>query len=228
MKNQDRQFKNDIYEQISRIGKAIAAPKRIEILDLLCQGPCSVELLATRTEITVANASKHLQVLRIARLVESKKSGLFDEYRIANSNVSLFLHSYRSIADARIVEIKDIMHSFLEERDALEAIGAQELLRRVKDDEAILIDVRPEEEFLAGHIPGALSIPLGKLKTRLKELPTGREVIAYCRGPYCVMALDAVAYLKRKGWSAHRLDLGVLDFVAMGKRLESSASEARQ
>src|SRR3989338_2255593 len=118
MKKQDRQFKNEIYDQIARIGKAIAAPKRIEILDLLCQGPCSVELLANKTEITVANASKHLQVLRVARLVESRKVGLFVEYRIANSEVSLFLHAYRSIADARIAEIKSIMHTFLEERDA--------------------------------------------------------------------------------------------------------------
>jgi rhodanese-related sulfurtransferase len=228
MKTQDRQFKNDIYEQIARIGKAIAAPKRVEILDLLCQGPCSVELLAKRTEITVANASKHLQVLKIARLVESRKVGLFVEYRIANSEVSLFLHAYRSIADARIAEIKSIVHSFLEERDALEPVGAQELLQRIKDGEAILIDVRPAEEFRSGHIPGALSVPLGKLKGYLKNLPKGREVVAYCRGPYCIMALDAVAYLKKKGYSAHRLDLGVLDFVAMGKRIESSVSEARQ
>lgn len=228
MKTQDRKFKNEIYEQIARIGKAIAASKRIEILDLLCQGPCSVELIATKTEITIANASKHLQVLRIARLVESKKIGLFVEYRLANSDVSMFLHSYRNIAETRITEIKSIIHSFLEERDSIDQVGPQELLRRIKDGESILIDVRPEEEFKAGHIPGALSVPLCNLKGYIKNLPKGREVIAYCRGSYCIMALNAVALLKKKGYKAHRLDLGVLDFVAMGKRIESATSELRQ
>jgi rhodanese-related sulfurtransferase len=228
MQKDARQFKDDIYEQIARIGKAVSAAKRIEILDFLCQGPCSVELLANRVDVTVANASKHLQVLRAARLVEAKKIGLHVEYRIADAGVSRFFHSFRSVAEARIAEIGKLMHSFLEERDALEEVDAKELLRRVKSGEAVLIDVRPEEEFQAGHLPGAISLPLSRLKERLKDLPKRREIIAYCRGPYCVMAIDAVTYLKKRGYSAHHLDTGVLDWQVSGKKIGSAQMEAKQ
>ena len=185
-------------------------------------------MLATRVDVTVANASKHLQVLRTARLVEARKIGLHVEYRIADSDVSRFVHSYRSVAEARIAEIGQLMHSFLEERDALEEVDAQELLRRVKNGETILIDVRPAEEFRAGHIPGAISVPISELKARLKDLPKRTEIAAYCRGPYCVMAIDAVAYLKKQGYSAHRLDIGVLDWQVSGKKIELGSIEAKQ
>lgn len=228
MNKETRRFKDNIYEQIARIGKAVSAPKRIEILDLLCQAPCSVELLADRLDLTVANASKHLQTLRAARLVDARKIGLYVEYRIADPDVARFVHAYRTVAEARIAEIGQLVHSFLEERDALEEVDAQELLERVKNGDTILIDVRPEEEFKAGHIPGAISVPISELKTRLKEFSKRREIAAYCRGPYCVMAIDAVAYLRKQGFSAHRLDIGVLDWQVSGNRVESNAVEAKR
>ncbi len=228
MKKDARQFKDSIYEHFARVGKAVSAPKRIEILDLLCQGPCSVELLAGRVDISIANASKHLQVLRSAHLIESRKIGLHVEYRIADTEVSTFFHSFKSVAESRIAEIGRLLHSFLEERDALEEIDAKEIFRRVKSGEAVLIDVRPEEEFRAGHLPGAISMPLPQLKKRLKDLPKRREIIAYCRGPYCVMAIDAVSYLKKNGYSAHRLDAGVLDWQVSGNAIETDSTGAKQ
>lgn len=219
MKIDAREFKDNIYGHFARIGKAISAPKRIEILDLLCQGPCSVEVLAGRVDISTANASKHLQVLRSARLIEARKIGLHVEYRLADTDVSSFFHAFKGVAEARIAEIGKLLHLFLQERNALEKIDASEVFRRVKSGEAVLIDVRPEEEFRAGHLPGAISMPLPELKGRLKDLPKRCEVIAYCRGPYCVMAIEAVSYLKKRGYAAHRLDSGVLDWQASGRKI---------
>jgi len=215
-----RRFKDAIYEQFARLGKAISAPKRLELLDLLCQGPRTVEALAEQAAISVANASQHLQVLRAARLVDAEKKGLYVEYRLADDEVGGFFLALRGLAEARLAEVERVTEDYLESRGAMEAVEGEELLRRVKSGEVTVLDVRPPEEFHAGHIPGALSIPLGELKARLKELPKGRDVVAYCRGPYCVMAIEAVELLRTKGFKAHRMEQGVVDWRARGWRVE--------
>jgi rhodanese-related sulfurtransferase len=215
-----RRFKDSIYEQFARLGKALAAPKRLELLDLLCQGPRSVEALAEQAAISVANASQHLQVLRRARLVDAEKKGLYVEYRLADDEVCRFFFALRGLAEARLAEVDRVTREYFEERGGLEAVEGDELLRRVKSGEVTVLDVRPAVEYRAGHIPGALSIPVGELKARLKELPKDREIVAYCRGPYCVMAVEAVELLRKKGFEAHRMEQGVVDWRARGWRVE--------
>ena len=221
-----RRFKDSIYEQFARLGKAISAPKRLELLDLLCQGPRTVEALAEQAGISVANASQHLQVLRAARLVETEKKGLYVEYRVADDEVCTFFFALRGLAESRLAEVEQVAREYFEERGAMEAVESEELLRRVRSGEVTVLDVRPPEEYRAGHIPGALSIPVGELKARLEELPKDREVVAYCRGPYCVMAVEAVELLRKKGWKAHRLEQGVVDWRARGWRVETEREGA--
>lgn len=216
----NRRFKDDIYEQFARLGKATSAPKRLELLDLLCQGPRTVEVLAELAAISVANASQHLQVLRGARLVEAEKKGLYVEYRLGSEEVCTFFFALRKLAEARLAEVDQVTRAYFEQRSTMEAVESGELMRRVKSGEVTVLDVRPAEEFRAGHIPGALSIPIGELKARLKELSKDREVVAYCRGPYCVMAVEAVEVLRKKGFTAHRMEQGVVDWRARGWRVE--------
>lgn len=224
MATANRRFKEVMYEQLARIGKAVSAPKRLELLDLLCQGPRTVEALAEQAALSVANASRHLQVLRAARLVDAERKGLFVEYRLADDVVWRFFLELRGLAEARLAEIEQAARGYLEERGAMEAVAADELLRRVKAGEVTVVDVRPAEEYRAGHIPGAISIPLAELKGRLKEVPSDRDVVAYCRGPYCVMAVDAVELLRKKGFNAHRMEQGVTDWRARGWRIDSEAA----
>ena len=226
MPGSTRQFKNDVYEQLARVGKAVSAPKRLELLDLLCQGPRTVESLADQTAISVANASQHLQVLRAARLVTAAKKGLYVEYRPADEEVCRFFVALRQLATSRLAEIERVTRAFMEQRGVLEEVRGEELIRRVRTGEATILDVRPVEEYQAGHIPGALSIPLADLKTRLRDVPKDREVVAYCRGPYCVMAVDAVTLLRERGFTAHRLEQGVADWRARGWRIATSLEQA--
>lgn len=228
MAKSTRRFKDGVYEQLSRVGKAISAPKRLELLDLLCQGPRTVESLAGQAAISVANASRHLQVLRAARLVTADKHGLYVEYRLADDEVGRFFVTLRQLATSRLAEIDLVTRKFMERRGALESVHGDELLRRVRNGEVTILDVRPAEEYRAGHIPGALSIPVTDLETRLQDLPKDREVIAYCRGPYCVMAADAVILLRRHGFMAHRLELGVADWRARHWRVATGPGPAHQ
>jgi rhodanese-related sulfurtransferase len=221
-----RRFKDAIYEQFSRVGKAVSAPKRLELLDLLCQGPRTVEVLADQVAISVANASQHLQVLRVARLVETEKKGLYVEYRLADDRVCRFLGALRELAESRLAEVEQVTRQYLEERGAMEGVNGDELLRRVRNGEVTILDVRPPEEFRAGHIPGALSVPLPELKKRLAELRKDRDVVAYCRGPYCVMAIEAVALLRKKGFRAYRMEQGVVEWRARGGRVETNMERA--
>ena len=220
-----RRFKDAIYEQFARLGKAIAAPKRIELLDLLCQSPRTVEALAAQASISVANASQHLQVLRAARLVEAEKKGLYVEYRLADQEVCRFFLALRGLAEARLSEVDQVTRQYFEQRTAMEAVAGDELLRRVKSGQVTVLDVRPVEEYRAGHIPNALSIPVAELKARLKELAKDREVVAYCRGPYCVMAVEAVELLRKKGFKAHRMEQGIVEWRARGWRIENGGAE---
>ncbi|MBK6686109.1 MAG: metalloregulator ArsR/SmtB family transcription factor [Deltaproteobacteria bacterium] len=217
-----RRFKDAIYEQLARIGKAASAPKRLELLDLLAQGPRTVEALAEQAAISVANTSQHLQVLRAARLVESEKRGLHVEYRLADPAVGQFYLQLRQLAEGRLLEVDRLTHDYFQAKGVLEPVAAEELARRVTAGEVTVLDVRPEPEYRAGHLPGALSIPVDELKARLKELPKDRAIVAYCRGPYCVMAVEAVELLKKKGFVAHRMEQGVLEWRAQGGRLEGA------
>lgn len=222
MPKTQRQFKDEVYEQIARISKAAAAPKRLELLDLLSQGPRTVEVLADMAAITVGNASQHLKILRTARLVEAQKQGLYVEYRLADEEVANFFVALRTLAQSRLAEVERITREYLDRRSALEAVEGDELVRRVRSGEVTVLDVRPSEEYEAGHIPGARSIPVGELAARLKEIPKDREVVAYCRGPYCVMAVEAVELLRGKGYRAHRMEHGVADWRARGWRVATA------
>ncbi len=216
MKNPNRRFKDAIYEQFSRIGKAVSSPKRLELLDILCQGERTVEALAKETGLAVANASQHLQVLRSARLVEAEKMGLYVTYRLADQKVCEFFLSMRVLAENRLAEVEQIKRRFLEGREGMEPVDRDALLKRVREGAVTVLDVRPTEEYKAGHIPGAISIPLKELELRLSDLPLNQEVAAYCRGPYCVLAIQAVEVLRAKGFNAVRLEEGIQDWRAMG------------
>ncbi|MBP1598522.1 MAG: Transcriptional regulator, ArsR family [Acidobacteria bacterium] len=216
MANPSRRFKTAIFEQFARIGKAISNPSRLELLDLLCQGPRTVEVLAKEASLGLANTSQHLKALKAARLVETEKSGLFVTYRLADEQVCQFFRSLRNLAETRLTEVREITREFLANRQGLEPVDRDVLLTKVREGAVTVLDVRPAEEYRAGHIPGALSIPLKELERRLSDLPRDREVVAYCRGPYCVLAVEAVEILRSRGFSAFRLEENVQDWREEG------------
>src|SRR5579859_4912758 len=183
-----REFKDPLYAQFARIGHAVSSPKRIELLDLLSQGEKTVETLADESNTPFKNTSAHLRVLRQARLVETRRHGTFISYRLATDDVFRFLRCLETLGAERLAEIDRVTQAYLTSRDTLEPVTLPELRRLMRDREITLIDVRPREEYVAGHIPGARSIPVRELKRRLAEIPKRNEVIAYCRGPYCVFA----------------------------------------
>ncbi len=211
-----REFKNRLYENFSLIGKALSAPKRLEIIDILCQAERTVESLSREAAISVANTSRHLQVLRAARLVEARKDGNFVYYRLADGSVWMLLSMVRDLASQRIAEVNQIVETFFTSRDELEPINRDNLIERVKAGLVVVIDVRPKEEYLAGHISGARSLPVDEIKSRLVELPRDVEIVAYCRGPYCVFSLEAVEILRSREFSAVRFEDGVRDWSDAG------------
>ena len=215
-----RDFKDRLYPEFARISGALASEKRLELVDLLAQGPRHVEALAEETEMSVANVSQHLQVLRAARLVEARKQGLYVTYRLADDLVTSVHREMRRLAEARLGEIHELTRKFLSERGAFEEVDRTELLGRVRRGEVTVLDVRPPEEFQAGHIRSAISLPLAEIRKRLAELPRDREIVAYCRGPYCVMALEAVELLGAEGYRARRLADGVGEWRAAGLPIE--------
>ena len=211
-----RAFKTAIYEQVARIAKALASPSRLELLDLLAQGPKNVDRLAAQSGQSRANTSQHLQVLRGARLVEASKSGQRVTYRLAGDEVALHYLALRRLAEVRLTDIEHITRDDLKQRGQLEAVAGDELIGRVRSGEVTVLDVRPSDEYASGHLPGAVSVPLSELERRLAELPADREVVAYCRGPYCVLSIEAVELLRTHGFRATRLDDGVHDWRARG------------
>jgi rhodanese-related sulfurtransferase len=221
-------LKRVVYEQIARITRATAHPGRLELLELLAQGDRTVEALARHTGQSVATASHHLQILRRARLVESEKQGLYVTYRLADAQVGEFLLDLRRMAESRLTEIQHVTRQYLEGRGALEPVDNEELVRRVRHGGVTLIDVRPREEYVAGHLPGAISMPVNELTARSAELPERQTIVAYCRGPYCVMAIDAVEQLRRLGFTAHRMEQGVPEWRARGWRVESGEPRPRR
>jgi rhodanese-related sulfurtransferase len=215
-----REFKDRLFEQFARVGKALASPKRLEIVDLLAQGERPVEEIAKETAMSVASASQHLQALKAARMVEARREGLYIHYRLSDEDVFRTWQAVRALAESRLAEVDRVVEAYLEDRDALEAVDATELMERLSDGSVVVLDVRPGEEYRAGHIPGALSVPVDALEAALQTLPKDRELVAYCRGPYCVFSDEAVALLRARGYRARRLRQGLPDWRAAGMPVE--------
>lgn len=216
MNTEHREFKTTLYEQFARIGKAVANSHRLELVDLLAQGERRVEELATEADLSIANTSQHLQALRQAGLVETRRAGTSIYYHLADKRVFRLWQAIRELGEARLAEIDRLMETYAGDRTELEAVNAPTLMQRLAEGSVIVLDVRPELEFRAGHIPGARSIPISELEERLGEVPHDREVVAYCRGPYCVYADEAVAFLRNHGFHARRLDIGLPDWQLAG------------
>jgi rhodanese-related sulfurtransferase/DNA-binding transcriptional ArsR family regulator len=212
--------KHEIFANLARIGTALSSPKRIEFLELLAQAERSVDQLATLTGTTVANTSQHLQKLRQAGLVAARKEGQFVFYRLAGDEVVALLAGLGRVGEAYLAEVERIVRLYLTQKDDLEPVPADELLKRVRKGVVTVLDVRPPEEFAAGHLPGAINIPVRELEKRLKDLPKGKEVIAYCRGSYCLMSYDAVSMLRKKGFKARRLEAGLPEWRLAGYPVE--------
>jgi len=208
--------KQRIYEQFARLGKALASPVRLELLDLLAQGERPVEALAREAELSMANASQHLQALYAARLVDSRRDGQRIFYRLAGPAVTTLWHALRQTAERQLAEVGVVAREYLEGRDEFEPISRTELARRVKSGAVTLIDVRPIEEYEQGHIEGAISVPLDEVKSWAKSAPKRKQVVAYCRGPYCVYALKALAELRKRGITGLRSEDGVTEWQAAG------------
>ena len=218
--NQDRVFKDAIYAQISRAGRALAHPRRLELLDLLCQGPMTVDRLARKSAMSVGNTSQHLQHLKEAQLVRAEVRGTHRVYRLNDGATCDLFRMLRNYAEQHYADMQAITQAFLHDREALEAVDASTLHRRLQEEEVVLLDVRPPEEFAAGHWPGAISMPLEDLSTHWSHLPRNRTIVAYCRGPYCVLALHAVDMLRTEGFRAVRWAEGVADWQAQGLPVE--------
>lgn len=213
--------KRQLNEQFARVAKTVAHPKRVEVLDLLAQGERGVDALAAAIGMGVTATSAHLQVLRHARLVETRREGTRIFYRLAGEQVAAFLGVLRELAAAQLAEVDQVVHDYFDARDDLEPVPSEELWRRIHARDVIALDVRPAEEYAAGHIPGARSIPLDQLEARLAELPRSAEIVAYCRGPYCVLAPEAVALLRRDGRRALRLHDGLPEWRLAGRPVTS-------
>ena len=212
--------KSALYEQFARIGKGVSSPQRLELLDLLCQGEKSVEMLAAEAGLSIKNTSAHLRVLRAARLVETRKEARYVHYRLADESVATFFVSLRTLAESRLAEVREVARQFLGGREEMTPVDRQRLLERARTGEVTILDVRPADEFRAGHIPGARSVPLDQLRQTLGSIPRDQEVVAYCRGPYCVLALEAVELLRAEGYRAARLEDGVAEWRAAGRPVE--------
>jgi len=211
-----REFKDPLYAQFARIGRALASPQRLELLDLLAQGERSVEALAREASLPVANASQHLQALYRAGLVERHRDGQRIIYRLAGQEVFELWRAVRTIGEQRLAEIDRLVALYLEDPGKLEALSRQELMERLASGDVTLLDTRPAEEYRQGHIPSALSIPVEELESHLADLPREREVIAYCRGPYCLFSREATAILLAHGFRARRLEDGFPEWRAVG------------
>ena len=216
MRGTHRQLKDRLYGQLARLGKALSSPHRLEMLELLAQGERTVDSLATEICLTLANASQHLQALRQAALVESRKDGLFVYYRLADPDVFELSKVIRTVAERRLAELDRLVHEHFGNRADAEAVPMDELLKRARSKQVVVLDTRPASEYVAGHIAGAISIPVEDMQRRLKELTKGKEYVAYCRGPYCIYADRAVEILRAHGRRARRLVEGFPEWRSAG------------
>jgi len=212
--------KERLYRAIGRVAAALGNAGRLQILEFVAQGERSVDALATMTGLSVANTSKHLQALRQAGLVNARKEGLRVYYSLAGDDVSLLLTSLREVAEHRAADVDKLLQAWLGHRDELDPVPAREVLARLKNGLVTVLDVRPAEEFAAGHLPGAINVPVDKLETYLSKLPKRKEVVAYCRGPYCLMSFEAVEKLRKRGFKAKRLEDGYPEWRAAGLPVE--------
>jgi len=220
-------YKETLYGQFALIAKALASPKRLEILELLSQGERTVEDLAAQTGGSVSSVSQHLQILRHARLLESRKDGLYVHYHIADDSVVDVLRAIRTLAVNRLGELREFLRDHVDKRDELTPLPHDELLKRARRGDIVVLDVRPDVEYRSGHIPAALSIPVPELERRLGELPRDKEIVAYCRGPYCVMSLDAIHLLRRHGFKARRLEDGFPEWKSGGHPVEAMETNSQ-
>jgi rhodanese-related sulfurtransferase/predicted transcriptional regulator len=218
-----RQVKDVLYAQVARIGKAVCSPKRLELIELLCQGEKPVERLAAEAEISLKLASAHLKELRLAHLVEARKEGKNVYYRLTSEAVADFWVAIRSLAEDRLLELSTALTKLSEKMNELTPMSRKQLLAQARRGEVVVIDVRPETEFAAGHLPYAQSLPLAELQKRLAELPRDKPVVAYCRGPFCLMAKEAVEFLQKEGFQAIRLEDGVAEWRAHGLPVKIAA-----
>lgn len=213
-------FKHDLFSQFARVAKAMGNGYRLELLEFLAQGERSVDALSQVSGLTVANTSQHLQQLRQAGLVANRKQGHKVYYRLSGMDVMSLLGSLREVAERHVSDVDRLVNDYLKVKDSLEPVPARELLKRVRDNLVTVLDVRPEEEYASGHLPGAINIPLSDLEKHLDELNPDHEVVAYCRGPHCVLAFDAVAKLREEGLTANRLDGGLPEWKLEGFPIE--------
>jgi DNA-binding transcriptional ArsR family regulator/rhodanese-related sulfurtransferase len=216
MPDRHREFKDRLYGQLARLGKALSSPHRLEMLELLAQGERTVDSLATEVGLSLANASQHLRALRQAALVESRKDGLFVYYRLADPDVFELSKVVRSVAERRLAELDRLVHEYFGNRADAEPVPMEVLLERARSKQVVILDTRPASEYIAGHIPGALSVPVDDLQRRLKQLTRGKEYVAYCRGPYCIYADRAVEILRGRGRRARRLAEGFPEWRSAG------------
>ena len=212
--------KRQLFEEFARIGTAISSPARLELLELLAQAERSVDALTGLTGLTVANTSQHLQALRRAGLIVARKQGQFVFYRLAGDEVVRLLVALQAVGEAHVAEVERLVRGYLDSRDTFEPVDSAELASRARKGLVTVLDVRPAKEFAAGHLPGAVNVPVGELTKRLKELSKSKEVVAYCRGPYCLMSFDAVELLRAKGYKARRLDGGLPQWRLAGLPVE--------
>jgi rhodanese-related sulfurtransferase len=222
---QKHPFKHLVYDQFARIGKALAHAHRLALLDLLAQGEYNVEALARETNLSIATVSQHLQILRAARLVETRRAGVSIYYRLAGEEVSSLWLALRACGERHLTEIEHLVATFLQDRAVLHPITIDELREALAEERVILLDVRPRAEYEAGHLPQARSLPVAELETRLAELSPDQEIVAYCRGPYCVFADEAVTLLRSHGYQARRLEAGVLEWRSQGLPVASGKEQ---
>lgn len=215
--------KSYLYEHVARIGKAMSSPKRLELIELLAQGEKTVEILAEQARIDMRLASAHLKALREARLVETRRAGKFIHYRLSGQDVAQLWMNVREVAEEHLVELRLALDQMTSAPDALSSESRESLLTKARSGDILVIDVRPESEFDAGHLPFARSMPLSELEKRLADLPADKEIVAYCRGPFCLMSDEAVQLLRQRGYSAHKIADGVTEWLASGLPIESRA-----
>jgi len=217
-----REFKDLTFQHLANVTNALASPKRLEIIDLLSQGEKDVDSLTKETNMNFANTSRHLQILKNAKIVQSRKVGVRVIYFLASDEVIKCWKSLQTLGEQSTAELREVIKSFLEERSLLEPISMKELQSKIKKDEITIIDVRPKEEYINGHLPGAVSVPMSELKSKIKNLPDGKEVIAYCRGKYCVMAPEAASVLNKKGFKTNILQDDINSWRFAGLKVETN------
>jgi rhodanese-related sulfurtransferase/DNA-binding CsgD family transcriptional regulator len=222
MTDTNRQTKNQLYGQVARIGKAIASPKRLELIEILCQGEKTVEQLANDAEISIKLASAHLKELRIAQMLDTRRDGKYVFYRLASHAVGDFWVALRALAEDRLVELQLALSQLAAHADELSAMSHQELLAQAARGDVVVIDVRPQTEYTQAHLPYAISLPLAELRQRITELPVDKPIVAYCRGPFCLWGKEAVDLLRDQGFQATRLQNGVSEWRAQGQAIETS------